>query len=60
ANGVRVLPDRVDVEWPKDRQVSIFPDEPLIQALDHTLAAISAHYGVPTTNVVAMQLEYPR
>jgi putative intracellular protease/amidase len=60
ANGVRVLPDRADVDWPKDRLVSIFPDEQLVKALDRTLEAISERYGEPTANVVAMQLEYPR
>ena len=60
ANGVRVLPDRAAVDWPKDRQVSTFPDEQLVRALDQTLEAISERYGEPTANVVAMQLEYPR
>lgn len=52
---VHILPDRIDVNWLTDRQVSVFPDEPLVQALDQTLAAISELYGEPTTNVVAMQ-----
>ena len=60
ANGVHVLPDRAGDDWPKDRRVSTFPDKPLVQALDQTLEAITARYGERTTNVVAMQLEYPR
>ena len=28
--------------------------------LDEALHAIAVHYGEPTANVVAMQLEYPR
>lgn len=59
-NGVRVLPDRVDDDWPEDRRISTFPDHRLADALDRTLRTITDRYGEPTTNVVAMQLEYPR
>lgn len=54
------LPDRVDGDGPGDRRVSTFPDLRLADALDRTLDAITESYGEPTTNVVAMQLEYPR
>jgi transcriptional regulator GlxA family with amidase domain len=60
ANGVRVLPDRADDDWPEDRRVSTFSDQRLTDALDKTLHIITDRYGEPMTNVVAMQLEYPR
>lgn len=60
ANGVRVVPDRVEDGWSEDRQVSIYPDQHPTEALDLTLEQITDRYGAPTTNVVAMQLEYPR
>jgi putative intracellular protease/amidase len=60
ANGVRVLPDRADDDWPDDRRVSTFSDERLTDALDQTLHTITERYGELTTNVVAMQLEYTR
>jgi putative intracellular protease/amidase len=60
ANGVHVLPDRNATDWPADRLISTFPDQPLTEALDQSLQAIAGRYGEPTTNVVAMQLEYPR
>ncbi len=60
ANGVRILPDEAGADWPEARRVSIMPGSPLTEALDRTLDAIAARYGEPTTNIVAMQLEYPR
>ncbi|MCV0397302.1 MAG: DJ-1/PfpI family protein [Rhizobiaceae bacterium] len=60
ANGVRVLPDSVGDDWSEDRRVSIFPVRRPADALDQTLHDITDRYGEPTTNVVAMQLEYPR
>jgi hypothetical protein len=60
ANGVRVLPDRADDHWPEDRRVSTFSGQRLTDALDKTLHIITDRYGEPMTNVVAMQLEYPR
>lgn len=59
-NGVRVVPDRVDLSWPEDRQVSTFPDRKPAEALDLTLHAIAYRLGAHTTDMVAMQLEYPR
>jgi transcriptional regulator GlxA family with amidase domain len=58
-NGIRVIPDQI-VDWQQERRVSTFPDQPPAKALDLTLQAISERYGERTTNVVAMQLEYPR
>jgi hypothetical protein len=59
-NGVRVIPDRPDANWPETREVSTFPDKKPADALDRALLAITSRYGDRTTNVVAMQLEYPR
>jgi putative intracellular protease/amidase len=59
-NGVRVLPDRAGDDWPEDRRISIFPDQPAAEALERTLDTITNRYGERTANVVAMQLEYPR
>jgi len=60
ANGIHVLPDRVATDWPADRRASIFPDQRPAEALDQVLAEITARYGERTTDVVAMQLEYPQ
>ena len=59
-NGIRVIPDRAGTDWPEGRRVSTFPDQRPADALDRTLDVITARYGDRTTNVVAMQLEYPR
>lgn len=60
ANGIRVLPDRVDGDASSVRRVSTFPNRRLAEALDRTLDAITDRYGEPTADVVAMQLEYAR
>jgi putative intracellular protease/amidase len=60
ANGVRVLPDRVDDRWREAHAVSILPNQGPVDALDQTLDRISDRYGEDTMNIVAMQLEYPR
>ncbi|PIP01183.1 DJ-1/PfpI family protein [Pleomorphomonas carboxyditropha] len=59
-NGIRIIPDRSGIDWPADRRVPTFPDRKPANALDHALDAIAARYGARTSNVVAMQLEYPR
>jgi putative intracellular protease/amidase len=59
-NGIRILPDRTAEDWPADRAVSVFPDRRPAVALDQVLRSINERYGEGTTNVVAMQLEYPR
>ncbi|MEQ1956770.1 DJ-1/PfpI family protein [Mesorhizobium yinganensis] len=59
-NGVRVIPDRAEADWPEERRVSTFRDRKPAHALDLVLDAIATRYGERTTNVVAMQLEYPR
>jgi hypothetical protein len=60
ANGLRILPDRNTQDWQDDQVVSIFPGQRPAIALDQVLQAITGRYGEGTTNVVAMQLEYPR
>ncbi len=59
-HGIRLIPDQATSQWPAERQVAPFSDHKPAQALDETLAAIATRYGSSTTNVVAMQLEYPR
>jgi putative intracellular protease/amidase len=59
-NGIRILPDEVAANWPAERLLPAFGTSPPAEALDQTLAAIEARYGVPTADFVAMQLEYPR
>ncbi|MDI6835180.1 MAG: DJ-1/PfpI family protein [Rhizobiaceae bacterium] len=60
ANGIRIVPDRVTKDWPEGRYVTMFPDQRPATALDRSLEAIATRYGEPTTDVVAMQLEYSR
>lgn len=57
-NGVRVLPDSVGASWPAERVLVV--GGPPAKALDEALQTITARYGLATTSVVAMQLEYPR
>lgn len=59
-NGVRIFPDRADATLPRERRVSTFPSRKPAEALDLTLEAITARHGERTSDVVAMQLEYPR
>lgn len=59
-SGIRVMPDQVRANWPEGHRASTFPDRKPADALDQALEAIAGRYGHPTTNVVAMQLEYPR
>jgi putative intracellular protease/amidase len=60
ANGLRVVPDHAGTDWPDGLRASTFAGRKPAEALDLTLAAITARYGARTTDVVAMQLEYPR
>lgn len=59
-SGLRLIPDQTGAEVAADHIVSTFPNRPPAVALDLTLAAIVTRYGESTTDVVAMQLEYPR
>jgi transcriptional regulator GlxA family with amidase domain len=59
-HGIRIVPDRVAAEWAAAARVPALADQKPAAALDQTLLAITARYGKATTDVVAMQLEYPR
>ncbi|QRI64435.1 DJ-1/PfpI family protein [Shinella sp. PSBB067] len=59
-NGIRVIPDRVAMDWPPEDRASLYPGQRPADALDDTLQAIAGTYGARTMHVVAMQLEYPR
>lgn len=60
ANGIRIVPDRRAAQIAIDRRVSTFPDRRPVDALAGALDAITIRYGERTTDVVTMQLEYPR
>jgi transcriptional regulator GlxA family with amidase domain len=57
-NGVRILPDHVANSWPAEERLPAIGRQPA-RALDEALDAITARYGRPTRDFVAMQLEYP-
>jgi len=59
-NGIRVIPDRVAMDWPPEDRASLYPGQRPADALDDNLQAIADTYGARTMHVVAMQLEYPR
>lgn len=56
-HGLRILPDRVGVDWPAQRLLPAITAVPPAQALNDALARIEARYGAKTAEVVAMQLE---
>ncbi len=58
-NGIRVLPDQVVASWPAEHLLPAVGDRQPARALDEALQGITARYGTPTTDFVAMQLEYP-
>jgi putative intracellular protease/amidase len=58
-NGLRIMPERAKATLSRERRVSTFVSRKPVEALDLTLNAITARHGKRTTNVVAMQLEYP-
>lgn len=59
-NGVRLVPDEVAADWPRERRVVFVPDQKPAEALERTLGSIADRYGAATSDIVAMQLEYPR
>jgi hypothetical protein len=59
-SGIRIIPDRVTANAPKQRIPQSAVDRPPQPALDHALDEIRKRYGRGTERVVAMQLEYPR
>ena len=58
-NGIRILPDEVARNWPTERLLPLIGNRRPAEALDEALYAIAGRYGTRTTDVVAMQLEYP-
>lgn len=58
--GIRLIPDKSGAAWPQSQLVTLARSQKPADALDRTLAHITARYGERTTDVVAMQLEYPR
>jgi putative intracellular protease/amidase len=58
-NDIRILPDQVATSWPAEQLIPAIADPPA-KALDRTLHTIAARYGMPTADVVATQLEYPK
>jgi hypothetical protein len=59
-SGIRIVPDQVGDDWPKEDVVVGLQDRAPAQALDQALSDIASRYGQRTRYVVAMQLEYPR
>jgi putative intracellular protease/amidase len=59
-NGLRILPQQVAASWPAERLLPAIGDLPPAKALDQALLGIAVRYGTATTDLVAMQLEYPR
>ena len=59
-NGIRVIPEKVTADWPAGQYVEAVADQPPARALDLVLHAIAERYGIRTSDVVAMQLEYPQ
>jgi transcriptional regulator GlxA family with amidase domain len=59
-SGIRIYPDEVAANWPAERLLPPVWERKPAEALDETLRAMTARYGIRTTDFVAMQLEYPR
>ncbi|WP_454626829.1 DJ-1/PfpI family protein [Bradyrhizobium cenepequi] len=59
-NGLRILPDQVAARWPAERLLPAIGSQPPAKTLDQALQDIETRYGVRTSDLVAMQLEYPR
>jgi len=55
-NGLVLVPD---LSSDTDASVMAVPANPSAQALDQTLSEIAARYGARTSDIVALQLEYP-
>ncbi|MBN9221581.1 MAG: DJ-1/PfpI family protein [Mesorhizobium sp.] len=58
-DGLRILPDKIVMDWPAKQLVPVIADQRPARALDQALRDISARYGVRTADFVATQLEYP-
>ncbi|MDW6024744.1 DJ-1/PfpI family protein [Mesorhizobium sp. BAC0120] len=57
---IPIIPEEMAADWSAARRTYSFSDQRPADALDLALVAIAARYGSRTTNIVSMQLEYPR
>ena len=57
---IRIIPDKVAMSWSAEHLLPAIGSQRPAQALDQALQGIAARYGVPTADLVAMQLEYRR
>jgi putative intracellular protease/amidase len=57
-NRIRIIPDKVATSWSADHLLPSIGSQQPAQALDQALQGIAARYGMPTADLVAMQLEY--
>lgn len=57
---IRILPDKVALSWSAEHLLPAIGSQRPAQALDQALQGIAARYGIPTADLVAMQLEYRR
>jgi putative intracellular protease/amidase len=55
---IRIIPDKVATSWSADHLLPAIGSQRPAQALDQALQGIAARYGMPTADLVAMQLEY--
>jgi transcriptional regulator GlxA family with amidase domain len=59
-NGLLIVPDRIQAEWPDGHRVPPIGGKPPAVALNDVLQSIAQRYDQPTSDLVAMQLEYRR
>ncbi len=59
-NGIRIVPDEVAASWPEERLLPAPGERQPARVLGDALDEIADRYGLPTADVVTMQLEYPR
>jgi putative intracellular protease/amidase len=57
---IRIIPDKVAMSWSAEHLLPAIGSQRPAQALDQALQGIAARYGIPTADLVAMQLEYRR
>ncbi|QRM27946.1 DJ-1/PfpI family protein [Microvirga sp. VF16] len=59
-NHIRIIPDKVATNWSAEHLLPAIGSQRPAQALDQALQGIATRYGMPTADLVAMQLEYRR
>jgi putative intracellular protease/amidase len=57
---IRIIPDKVATSWSAEHLLPAIGAQRPAQALDQALQEIANRYGMPTADLVAMQLEYRR